>query len=343
MMTGYLLPLRLSQIEELYFINYDSEVYYPCWNDNDLYMIGKSKKLKYYNTQTLKDNLNFFNNKLRRSRYETNQTLNGDKILYDHCYCCKCETELLLKYGLAENIYEIFNSSSNGSPFNDIPDYSNTLYDIGSGRLGDLQKWISSNLNVMTFDPSEENYYGANGILERMNNTKGAWDKVRPLNRGLFNEDDIKYFKSKVGSIKAGIITSFDSLTFFYSDEKSIELYMDFLTEFLYEDGGVAVIVSIDGDSVREYLEYYPDKSKINKFAFVKTQQENQVKVSLGKKSIVQDQTEYLTSMSDLRMRLENRKFKILLDYYENKELILTLDEKLYSGFTRVIVGQRYK
>src|SRR5260221_1406180 len=121
-----------------------------------------------------------------------------------------------------------------------------TILDIGSGRGGDIGKWIGANIKkVYAIEPNEENL---SILIERLHDVNHDICEIIQLH-AKFEELHIEYIPDKID-----VITTYFSSTFFF---KNIDIYTKYLKnidKFLKYDGKLSGIV-IDGDRIKKLLD----------------------------------------------------------------------------------------
>lgn len=333
---SYIIKMELDRITKAYFITYYAEkIIYPICEDNDLYLVNydvERIETDIFMTKECRQKLDYFNKYLRRAKYD-----NISSSYFDDCYACKREVSIYTeKMGLdmteEENgrtakFYDYMDSFCGESINSNLPMMRNTAIDIG---IGQADRWSDSHFNVLGLEPNEENFMN---LIKRTKNMD-----LYPINMGLYDKYDIREVKQRMGNLRVGFITSFDSLTFFYKDINSIQLFIDFIDEFLDSNGGIFSCITLDAMKLLDMVQY--SKKRIEKF-YIKRLDDKKINISLGKESIVQNQIEYIISFDDLIMRLERIGCHLIKDIYLDQEKLMTYDEFLYSSSTRCLTFKR--
>ena len=338
---GYLIKMGLSTMKKKYFIHYDYDsIFYPVCFGDDLYITKSDNseiETRLYETDKYQKILNYFNKNIRRAKYEE-----ISDPYFDNCYACKREMNIYkmmerkkIEIPGLEIVEEKLHAKIDkylGQTINqNLVSINNSVIDVGIGRA---DRWIESGLKVLGLEPNYKNFKDllTRGRMKKKN------PNLFPINIGINTETDIDEV-ARALKTKVGLITTFDSLTFFYESEDKINTLINFIDRNLSEDGIVACI-ALDGSKLLNL--YNESKEKITKF-YIKKISDRKINISLGKESIVQDQTEYLISFNDFVMRMEKIGCRIIKDYYLDQEKLMTFDEFLYSSSTRCMIFQRQK
>lgn len=340
LINNFMIPFRLD-IETDKFINFDGDIYYPIWSNKYPYIFVKGKsnwKLKLYNKENIIEGFNIFNNGIKKHLYPIKYQLNQ----YDNCYDCTAEQEIIKNLfkqkDYVKKIQEYFNyftKITNKNLFTDTPNISNIIIDIGSGQGGAIPAWNEYNFNVIGIEPNAKNYQE---FLKRSKNYN-----IIPIELGIYTKKDIDTMKEFMGNIKASVITSLNSITFFYESEDKIELFLDFVDTFIYKNGGFFVCIAVDGDKITEFINSNEFGTTKN-FILYPTGKKNEIYVKIkkpGKNEYLVDQIEYLVNFPDLIRRLENRNYQIILDEFQDKEKLLNKEEKIYTNFSHIIIAKK--
>ena len=337
---SYLIQMNVSKTYAKYFINYKADkIMYPVCDGTDLYIsCSQVSKVEtqLFETSKYKNILNYYNKFIRRAKYDK-----VDSFYFDDCYSCKREMEIykstgdngddvtkddIFKPGYFHVVDELIGENINQN----LISSSNSALDIGIGRAP--ARWIESGYKVLGLEPNYDNF---TELMKRL--SKRFDPNLYPVNLGIMKDYDLLDVKDRLGNLKIGCMVSFDSLTFFYENEDKIKLLIKFIEENITEDGFFGCVAL---DTMKLISQY--DPSKVKKF-YLKRLDERKINVSLGKDSIVSDQIEYIISFEDFIMRMEGIGFKVVEDYYLDKEKLLTFDEYLYSSSTRCIIFQKQK
>ena len=331
----FLIHANIQNIEGDYFLHYEGELIYGIWDFMDIYIVGHGTDSKLYNAEEMRGNLKYFRN------HYLNHALQGavNDTFYCRCYSCQVEREILGK----SQYRELIDKLSRDDIFSNTLSPNNTGADIGAGKGGDYNRWAKYGLHMVAYEPDHANYQE----LERRtrNNLR-----VITINEGVTLNTNTSSFLQYLGGYKIGMVNMFNSITFFYQEEKLINRLLDIISDML-TDNGIFNVIAVDGNKILNFL-YSDNKENLTKF-YINYIGDRKVEVSLGKQSIVTiredqlesdlplPQIEYLVDFEDLIMRLESRGFVIIKDEYQDKEELLTKDELIYSSFTRAISARK--
>lgn len=224
-----------------------------------------------------------------------------------------------------------------------------TLLDIGSGRGGDVEKWKYAGFaKIIAVEPNPEHI----AELRQRIKMAGIEEKVYILQaRG----EDHVLIKQAVeqffGERKAEVISFMLSLSFFWQTETNLISLFKTIFDCLHQYGEI-IFLTIDGFTIKE--KYAQLNSVIPQntlemlrqaYAFIYDHQKQEVFIDIHD-SIVQEQTEWLVFLDDLRLSLDlinlEKKYYLKAD----KELFLSKDEKdlsqfyTYGNYTRREVGR---
>lgn len=217
------------------------------------------------------------------------------------------------------------------------------LLDIGSGRGGDLHKWKSSKIKVYAVEPSLEHIKEFRDRLlesgyvfdEQTSLYKFKETQVKILNTVGQDTEKIVAGYNETFDVLPSCITLFNSLTFFFESEESLDSLINTIDNLL-SPGGSFMGMVMDGYTVRKLLGVkdkveVEDSWTISKLTeFTESPYGNKIYINLND-TIVQNQEEYLVDFSELVRKLEQRGI-----FLEKSEL-LTNDNlspsqtKLYS------------
>lgn len=337
--SSYLVQMNLPKTYAKYLINYQADkIIYPICDTTDLYIICSNVtkvKTQMFETYKYKSILNYYNKFIKRAKYDE---VNSN--YFDDCYSCKREMEIytsagenaddinqedIFKPGYFTVVDEVIGETINQN----LVSTTNSALDIGIGRA---DRWIGSGFKVLGLEPDHDNF---SELMKRLN--KRFNPDLYPVNLGINKKYDLLDVKDRLGDLKVGSMISFDSLTFFYENEEKINLLIKFINDNIAEEGLFGCIAL---DTMKLLSQY--DPSKVKKF-YLKKLGDRKINVSLGKDSIVSDQIEYIISFEDFIMRMEKIGFKVIEDYYLDKERLLTSDEYLYSSSTRCLIFKKQK
>lgn len=236
------------------------------------------------------------------------------------------------------------------------------LTDIGSGKGGDLSKWIQHNMHVQAIEPDMDNI---RELLSRITNVGGIIldidDKeyishINSTEIDIYNAyvEDIIY-KGLVDIDEADAVTLFNSATFL-GPTTLVNLAIGYV-----RNGGRLVIMVIDGNKLIETFlhssnSYHSDlidiqriddnpsidSSNLNTVVSVGSElfgTLGRISISLKDSATVQrTQIEGLVDVSVLIQVLTNEGFTLEYDVFLDKENLLGIDEKLYTSTQRLLI-----
>jgi len=222
-----------------------------------------------------------------------------------------------------------------------IPEKS-VILDIGSGRGGDIYKWIYRKLRVLGVEPNPEN---REEFYRRLMSNKFLKDKKDDFTLfvgGGENTTDITHFvKENNNNKKVDAITLMLSLSFFWQTEK----HLDALINTIYcnlKPGGKLYYFTIDGDSLEQLFEPAFKNIKRKKVELIGTTillQEKPKKLFFGRKvlfdipgTIVENQTEYVVRINDLNEKLTKLGFEEITRNVANDEMLLSKEQKIFTN-----------
>lgn len=203
----------------------------------------------------------------------------------------------------------LFNMAKEGLP--QTP--TRTLLDVGSGRGGDVDKWIKAGFtHVICIE------YDENNIVELKERLNGVNIKCLIIEtKGQDYTKIIQDVKDFVPNGKVDTISYMLSLSFFFDRVESIYSILYLVGELL-SSGGYFIALSIDGDSVQEYFKHPQNYTTIDNclkanmqlidFRLCSPTYENApwyVFVNIPG-TIVTNYIEYLTDLSQLQHYLQN-------------------------------------
>lgn len=155
------------------------------------------------------------------------------------------------------------------------------IVDIGSGRGGDISKWIGTTSSVLAVEPSQENLkelverlFAAGFIPNEGKNTDTTKqfilnDSTKQLTVNTmqgYGQDTDKIFtaaKKVLPSKNKVCVTIFNALTFFFEKEEALDALVDTVDKLLPENG-IFMGMVMDGALVRErFNQLAPLKAKL--------------------------------------------------------------------------------
>lgn len=231
-----------------------------------------------------------------------------------------------------------------------------SITDIGSGKGGDLHRWVKYGFEVEAIEPDKQFVNGKNGLIERAQAMGAVYDKESSTLLGdgwsaqIFQEKVEDYIPEQ----KTDAVTLFNSATF---------LGPTILDEIILNttvDGGLAVVMVLDGKLLeKEYLQSKSKKSDLVQIS--RTSCPTSGFDKYGRPSVGTDtfgnlgcisltlrgsstvdkeeaQIEGLVDVTVLEQMFSERGWSKVADELLNKEQLLGNDEKRYSSCQRVLL-----
>lgn len=247
----------------------------------------------------------------------------------------------------------------------------NSILDIGSGRGGDLDKWVEAGIDrVFAVEPSPENIRIMTNRIERSKKAILFDELDATENDYIFPGPKITIIQSPAekteqilavtGDNTQNGVVSFFSLTFLPRKKKTLEAFIETLDKVL-APGGKFIGITMDGGTVRSLLEDERKKQGIKSDEVVEYDNGvfsirqtsifddkywgNEIVTDIKEKtSMVHDVTEYLVYFSDFEDLLKKKGIKLkatrMLDsgpVFEN----LPQTSKDFSSLFRLFVFEK--
>lgn len=217
-----------------------------------------------------------------------------------------------------------------------------TLLDLGSGKGGDIGKWNDiferviavepnkeyieefkerivnmlnqTNVNVIEPEDFNDNTYRRKCYQSNLRN-----DKVIIIHSGAEEYENIKKVQECFTGGPCDVTSAMLSLSFFWKDKSLLEKLYKTINKCT-KDSGRFIFMTINGNCVDRAFkdEIYIDMLKEINITFVK-KSDNEVYIDIPD-SIVTDQTEYLTKITDL---ISNLKFEMREHNIANQQIFL--------------------
>jgi len=220
-----------------------------------------------------------------------------------------------------------------------------TLLDIGSGRGGDVEKWIAAGFtHVICVEPDEDN---RKELIRRLTG-KNLHVQILPT-IGQDIETIYKAVQEFAPNKSVDAISYMLSLSFFFSDETT-PLNIVRLALGVLIPGGFFAGFSIDGRYVLEYFSNPGNFTEVNNarqanFDLITLRlQGNPIQVFVDiPGTIVSNQTEWITNLAGLLHVFETNKFTKISEKRADQEKFLTNDEYLFSRmFTSFLLKRNF-
>jgi len=137
------------------------------------------------------------------------------------------------------------------------------LLDIGSGRGGDIGKWLKFNGNIIAVEPYKVN---RDDLIKRINKSKIKHRvTVVPLG-GEKTVEITKAVKENIPGGKVDVVSLMLSMSFFWSSDKHLDALVNTIVTNL-KPGGKIIFLTIDGDSLEELFNTNNKKVEMMKIA----------------------------------------------------------------------------
>lgn len=219
------------------------------------------------------------------------------------------------------------------SNLNIKPSYN--LLDIGSGRGGDLTKWLKSKVNhVIVVEPNNNNL---NTLNSRLKNYKNFSNHVTTINTV---GEDTKQITSVVSNTvsKVDVISLMLSLSFFWANTETLDSLVQTIVHNLNMNGYI-IFLTIDGVKLNELLQHN-NPLILNDISF--TLYENKF-VYAEIPGIVGKQWEFLVNIDELTKKLNKYGIELLMTRSASDELLLGDEYKIYSSLYTYGIYQKTK
>lgn len=187
-----------------------------------------------------------------------------------------------------------------------------SITDIGSGKGGDIGKWIKNGImKVIAIEPNPDNY---NDLLKRLGESKN-------INLSLQKTDFLSY----VPTIKTDAVTAMFSLTYF----NDINLLADAVTKCTNH---CFALITIDGKLLKK------NASKFNTDLIkVKIKNDN-VTIDVSGSKTALDIKEHLFDTDKLIKAMQKRGYVVREDRITNNESFLNPDALVYTSCIRLLI-----
>ena len=250
--------------------------------------------------------------------------------------------ELSFRHHNSEKL-RLYNYVSKALP----PSSVRTLLDIGSGRGGDVRKWVDTGFtHVICVEPNEKN---RKELTRRLAATKLIY-RIIPTN-GQDYQEIIKHVMEFAPNRTVDVVAYMLSLSFFFDKTDSFNSIL-ILNHSVLAKGGFFIGLTIDGNLVSDFFNnanYYLQENNVKKANFktitfeLHIQDETQYIYVDIPDTIVEEQREYLTNLPILIEYMQLPEYGMSLINYDrtNKELFMTDEEILYTSLFTTIVMKR--
>lgn len=214
-----------------------------------------------------------------------------------------------------------------------LPKRPKVLLDVGSGRGGDVNKWITGGFShVIMVEPSEEN---RNELRRRLVDAPFQYRIIPTVGQDI--QTIIQQVNDFLPGKKVDVISYMLSLSFFFDSPKSVNSIIQ-LTDTLLAEGGHFIAFTVNGQYVKEF---FNDPTKYHSINSVKRANFEMITMELRPNetvfinipgSIVQNQIEYLVDLPELIRRLKEIGVDLVSQTRADKETFMTNEERVYSS-----------
>lgn len=208
--------------------------------------------------------------------------------------------------------------------FDVIPNGSVGL-DIGSGRGGDLHKWLSKDFEMFLVEPNDENIKEAR---KRIATSQKSLKHTLVQTGGENTEEILNMLNGR----KVDFVSMMLSSSFFFKDSDILDKLINTI-DLSLKDGGRLLMLTINGELLIEGMK--GSKKLVTPYFEIEKKGNNMVEFHI-KDSIVTKQTEWLVDITELAIRLEEK--GIFLEY--SKDLGRT--EPLSLNIKDPYVSEKY-
>ena len=208
-----------------------------------------------------------------------------------------------------------------------------TVLDLGCGRGGDLSKYEHQNIkHLYGVEPNKDN---ATEFIDRLKGY-GFKDRVTLIQT---KAQDTSTIVNEVGIEGVDIVSSFFSLSFFFSDEKDLDQLVQTISQNLKEDG-VFIGTTIDGEMTKKVVSAEKDNTILFKGGFLRLNKDNSVVINI-KDGIVGEQIESLVDFKLLNWKLEQVGIFLKSSHFFEPDKNLTENENKLNSLYRTFVFQK--
>lgn len=225
------------------------------------------------------------------------------------------------------------------------------VLDLGSGMGGDLYKFYSSRIKFLwAVEPNKNYIEEKNGLIDRLKSMDSNFSsKVKIINTGaestkLITQEMIQSnIKYSLNTDQANIVSSFFSLTFFFSNNDIFSSVINTITNSLAFDG-YFIGTTIDGQRVYDLLKRYEGKYNDPNNCFTIESKYGNDLLDIGNKiefdlrntpTVRNVQTEWLVPFDILVDRLNKNNIKLIeTSFFDSTDLDKLLPLKRMESLT---------
>lgn len=204
-----------------------------------------------------------------------------------------------------------------------------SILDIGSGRGGDINKWIPLNNKIVAVEPNAEN---REEFLRRLK-IYNMENRVRLVPTG--GEDTVaisKAVKEFIPGGKVDVVTLMLSMSFFWASESHLEALIQTIVNNI-KPGGSIYFLTIDGDALEQKVDTDLILGPLKIHLYPKSSPPFGRPVDfILPGTIVGEQREYVVHLQDFLERLQKYGFSQTSREVANKEPLLSQINKEYTS-----------
>lgn len=211
------------------------------------------------------------------------------------------------------------------------------LFDIGSGKGGDVLKWKASELEVYALEPDRQEL----AKLQERTEKEGIAHRIHPVHMKVQETSKIVEKISRGIIKKADFVTSFHSMTLIYESRESVAAFIETVKQVISRNG-VFICMALDGKAIDKLM---GDNKQISITGItIQRPAPRQIIVQLAgtRDERLAGQVEYLVDFDDLILHMEAAGFQLIKDSHLDSQIILNDSELLWSQLTRVIEMRYY-
>jgi len=204
---------------------------------------------------------------------------------------------------------------------------NSTLLDIGSGRGGDINKWINQKFTkIVGVEPNKDHIDELTKRLTNLNNIPFQLHVVNTVGEDTaYISENVEHF---IGG-KVDVVSLMLSLSFFFDNQDRLESLVQTIQQNI-KLGGYVLFLSINGESVRNLFKN-ADTNRLTINEAILELNGNVLYITLPG-TIVETQTEYLVDFDILNPLMNKYGFELIEFEKADKDRILSETSKLFSS-----------
>ena len=234
--------------------------------------------------------------------------------------------------------------------FNAVSQRANpkVLLDVGSGKGGDVYKWVESGFtHVICVEPNEENRIE---LQRRLSETDIQFRILPTVGQDV--EQIVRAVQEFSPTRMVHAVSYMLSLSFFFDQASSVASIVQIVDRTLV-NGGHFIAFTIDGRYVREYFNNLQNRTNYNnvlrsRFEMIQFELRpplpsvpvENIYIDIPG-TIVRHQVEYLTDLPELRRLFGTIGLELISESRANKEKFMTREELTFSSFFTSILYRR--